>query len=400
MLGLWALLTLIAALYSAWQGYGGRAFAATLTAFAFYFLVMLLFAARGVEDRLALRRRQRLLARHRSVSCLPDLRLGDKYFRVHAFRSCRRCRIHSAGAGRLRRTSVARSMAGFPDPRGNMGGSQAVTESLGMVILALALALPWRPPRLRFHRATVRERRPRDILASSPRHRHRLFGRLGLPLELVHPGEFHCFRLHRHSAGTGHALHRVSGPVGSVVGYMVEYVEIASRSFHRHSVFYRLARRVFLPRSAAKYAFPSEQERSRGLVDSLHSLRLLAHHEQLLSQLALRDPGLHRGHFLRLDLAQNRLDLRLGPRPYRRRRHLAPLLSNTLELISSSHKCLSGIARCAFQEGSLHDVRIGRLDAGSSVTKQISATSSFTFRNPVFRGHTVKAVNTVPRTTT
>ncbi len=27
-------------------------------------------------------------------------------------------------------------------------------------------------------------------------------------------------------------------------------------------------------------------------------------------------------------------------------------------------------------------------------------TSSFTFRNPVFRGHTVKAVNTVPRTTT
>src|SRR5258708_35519995 len=55
MLGLWAVLTLPGVLYSVWQGYGGRAFAATLTAFAFFLLVMLLFAARGVEDRLASR---------------------------------------------------------------------------------------------------------------------------------------------------------------------------------------------------------------------------------------------------------------------------------------------------------------------------------------------------------
>jgi uncharacterized protein len=55
MLGLWAALTLTGALYGAWQGYGGREFAATLTAFAFYFLVMLLFAARGVDNGLAAR---------------------------------------------------------------------------------------------------------------------------------------------------------------------------------------------------------------------------------------------------------------------------------------------------------------------------------------------------------
>jgi membrane protease YdiL (CAAX protease family) len=55
MLGLWAVLTLTGALYASWQGYGGRAFAATLTAFAFFFLVMLLFAARGVEGGLASR---------------------------------------------------------------------------------------------------------------------------------------------------------------------------------------------------------------------------------------------------------------------------------------------------------------------------------------------------------
>ena len=55
MLGLWAALTLTGALYAAWVGYGGRGFAATLTAFAFFFLVMLLFAARGVADGLAAR---------------------------------------------------------------------------------------------------------------------------------------------------------------------------------------------------------------------------------------------------------------------------------------------------------------------------------------------------------
>jgi len=55
MLGLWAVLCLAATFYSLWLGYGGRAFAATLTAFAFFFLVMLLFAARGVSDSLSSR---------------------------------------------------------------------------------------------------------------------------------------------------------------------------------------------------------------------------------------------------------------------------------------------------------------------------------------------------------
>jgi membrane protease YdiL (CAAX protease family) len=52
MLGLWAVLTLAGALYSTWLGYGGREFAATLTAFSFFFLIMLLFAARGVDSSL------------------------------------------------------------------------------------------------------------------------------------------------------------------------------------------------------------------------------------------------------------------------------------------------------------------------------------------------------------
>ena len=55
MLGLWAALTLTGVLYASWLGYGGRGFAATLTAFAIFFLVMLLFAARGVPESLVAR---------------------------------------------------------------------------------------------------------------------------------------------------------------------------------------------------------------------------------------------------------------------------------------------------------------------------------------------------------
>src|SRR5579863_1402396 len=53
MLGLWAALCLTGGLYAAWHGYGGHAFAATLSAFALYFLVALLFAARGIAEMLS-----------------------------------------------------------------------------------------------------------------------------------------------------------------------------------------------------------------------------------------------------------------------------------------------------------------------------------------------------------
>ena len=55
MLGLWALLTLIGVFYALWKGFSGPAFAATLTSFALLFLVMLLFAARGVQTTVAAR---------------------------------------------------------------------------------------------------------------------------------------------------------------------------------------------------------------------------------------------------------------------------------------------------------------------------------------------------------
>ncbi len=50
VLGIWAGLCLGGALYAAWQGYGGRAFGATLTVFSLFLLVTLSFAARGMAE--------------------------------------------------------------------------------------------------------------------------------------------------------------------------------------------------------------------------------------------------------------------------------------------------------------------------------------------------------------
>jgi membrane protease YdiL (CAAX protease family) len=51
----WGLLSLAAALYGSWLGYGGRSFASALTTFIFLLLIMLLFAVRGVADVFATR---------------------------------------------------------------------------------------------------------------------------------------------------------------------------------------------------------------------------------------------------------------------------------------------------------------------------------------------------------
>jgi hypothetical protein len=55
IVGVWAVLCFGGGLYGSWLGYGGRQFAATLTIFALYFAVLLLFAARGVPEFLASR---------------------------------------------------------------------------------------------------------------------------------------------------------------------------------------------------------------------------------------------------------------------------------------------------------------------------------------------------------
>lgn len=53
VLCIWSALCVAAALIAAWQGFGGRSFAVTFTVFSLLLAVMLLFAARGVAERIS-----------------------------------------------------------------------------------------------------------------------------------------------------------------------------------------------------------------------------------------------------------------------------------------------------------------------------------------------------------
>src|SRR6266478_2027046 len=248
MLGLWAVLTLTGALYSAWLGYGGRAFAATLTAFAFFFLVMLLLAARGVENSIASR-----------FGAASGHLLGAAVFLVYL--------IYALGTNTFAFTRAA-AVAGlvfFPlalaasakqkSPGAwqdflilaGVCGGKAAAESLGMVAFALALAVPGWASLLRFHRAPLRQHLIGSLPASPPHQQRRLFHWLGTSLEFFHHRELYCLRLHRHSAGPSHALHGICAAVVAI--------EVAPVSFFGHFLFHRMARRVSLPRSVAKHAF-------------------------------------------------------------------------------------------------------------------------------------------------
>ncbi len=122
MLGLWAVFTLAGALYSTWLGYGGRALAATLTAFAFFFLVMLLFAARGVDSGLASR-----------FSAGGGYLLGVAVFLVYliyllgtntfAFgRAAAVAGMVFVPAGGVGKAKTAGSVGGLSNPRGSLAG--------------------------------------------------------------------------------------------------------------------------------------------------------------------------------------------------------------------------------------------------------------------------------------
>ena len=167
-LGLWAVLCFIGGLYASWHGYGGREFAATLTTFAFFFAVLLLFAARGVTgiSHIAFRRGQRVSAGHDGHSWIPDLRRRHKYFWVCACRGGRGVDFRAAGIGRICRTRGTRCVAGLPDASGDVGGRE-------IFAVPLAVAVSRRPPGVCVHRAAVGECGDRDVPSCPARRRSR-----------------------------------------------------------------------------------------------------------------------------------------------------------------------------------------------------------------------------------
>src|SRR6202040_2296179 len=256
-------------------------------------------AGRARVSGIALRSRWRLPAGHGGHSWIPDLRLRDKYFCVRACRRHHGFGDDSSGVGGLGGEAAAWSLAGLHYDRGCVGGGE-------IFALALALALSGRAPGLCAHGAPLRQHCDRDVPVGAAIGRGWLHHRVGATLGTLYCGKLSGVRGHRHSARYGPALHPVCPALGRL--------EDASLFYSGHPVLHGVARRIPVSRSAAKYACPIDQERSRGLVDGVGFVRFLAYHQHGLPELALRAPGVDRRAVLWMDLAQDRVDLRFCDR--------------------------------------------------------------------------------------
>jgi hypothetical protein len=101
------------------------------------------------------------------------------------------------------------------------------------------------------------------------------------------------------------------------------------------SLLYGVAGGILVSRIAAEHATANHEERERRLGFGLGPVRVLAHYEYGISQLAVRNPRLDRRTVLRVDVEADEFDFRLRDRACTGRCPLAFPVSNALSQILS-----------------------------------------------------------------
>ena len=241
MLGLWAGLCLTGTFYATWHGYGGREFAATLTAFAFFFLVMLLFAARGVADGLAARFGPGGGIALGAAAFLAYLIYG---LGTNTFSFAR-----AGAAGCLVFVPMALTASAERKPGGTWQDFltlAGVWVAVKFWAIALAVAVSGRAPRLCIHRAARGKCCAGGVLTAAALGWNRLFHWLGTKLGTLRSWQLRRVWMYCHSAGYCDAFHRVRAAMACVVFIAVH--------FAGDFLFYGLAGGISISRVAAKYA--------------------------------------------------------------------------------------------------------------------------------------------------
>ena len=241
MLGLWAGLCLTGTLYATWHGYGGRDFAATLTAFAFFFLMMLLFAARGVADGIAARFGPGGGIALGAAAFLAYLIYG---LGTNTFTFAR-----AGAAGCFVFVPMALTASAERKPGGTWQDFLTLAGSLGGGEVwpgALALALSRRASRLRFHSAAGFECCAGCVRFVAASGWDRVLDWVGTALGIFRSWQLRRVRVHCYPTGHGDAFHRVCAAVACV--------EFAGVHFPGDFPFYGLAGGVSFSGVAAEYA--------------------------------------------------------------------------------------------------------------------------------------------------
>ena len=250
VLGIWAGCCLGGALFASWQGYGGRAFAATLTCFAFLLLAMLLLAARGVAEGI-----------NAKFGAAGGVFLGVCVLLAYIFyllgtESVSWARI-AVVAGLVFVPVGLAVWAGNAAP----GAWQDFATILGIWVAVKFGHRIWQlwpyPAGKLSHVLTVHgggECGAGFVLADPARKGDRLFHRVGKTLGTVCCREFSGVCVHRHSAGHRVAFYRVCAPVGKMGRIR--------RTFAGDFAIHGMARRIAVSRTAAELSIEGFEERT------------------------------------------------------------------------------------------------------------------------------------------
>jgi len=145
--------------------------------------------------------------------------------------------------------------------------------------------------------------------------RRRIFDWLGKKLDGLHSWQLSRLCLDCDRARNGNSLYRsrpAMGQVDQLCGTLPGYSDV-----------HGMAGGIALQRLIAELSGACFKERRGRMVDGFDAFWVLTHHQFGFSELALRNPRIHRRAFLWLDMAENRIDFCLGVGPCRGRHRMA-----------------------------------------------------------------------------
>lgn len=200
----------------------------------------------------------------------------------------------AVGAGWVGRRGSARSMARFSDAGGNLGSCEVWPDALAVAVSGWAFGLC-------ADGACRCECSAGFVLACAKSEGDRVLDRMGKPVGTLCNWEFRRFRMHCYSVGNFHAFRCVC----AALEQMEHVCGAFAGNFNVHSV----AGGIAFSRAVAKFPGAGIKERSSRLVDRVGAVWILSYHELGLSELAICDSGNDRGTILRMDVAENWVDL-------------------------------------------------------------------------------------------
>lgn len=205
--------------------------------------------------------------------------------------------VCALGIGVVGRWRGAGNLAGFLDAGGDLGAGEIWAD-------ALVVDVSGEPIGIRVHGNVGGDYGGVGVCVDPATERGWIFDWMGQALGIVRGGELYGVRLHCDSVGDGDALYCFC----AALEQMDDVCRAVRGDFH----VYGLAGGVAVSRATAEFFVAGVEKRFGGMVDGVGAVRVRAYHEYGIPELAVRNFGDDCGIVLRVDVEEDRVDIRVG----------------------------------------------------------------------------------------